>query len=229
MAFLEHWRRRQVQKLWQRHRGEFLRLHSLEQSQVITLKDLTLAFVDLKGISYYQFPEGAPLPTERYGKLTEYLMWMDGGFHKAELLNMKDAMNKAFIAAAKDLTKLSVVGYLIEELGSRSEMVVHTELLFNMVAVTMVRQDENPEHFNEMIHAKKIIAFKEFVAERGSNFFFMKFPLKELKHLRELSESEWTAYWSDSIAKQERLKVMIKKLSSQYSGQGLSQPATTLN
>lgn len=223
MGYFQRMRQRHIESMWKQHKADFLRLHSLEQSKIKTIKDLEFSFIDLQGKSYYQFPGGSPLPTERYGKLTEYLMWMDGGFHKAELLNIKEAQGKALIEAAKKPEALAKAIAINEELGSRSGMIVHTELLYEIVAVCCVREDENPEKFNERIQAEKVKAFKEFVAERGSYFFFQKFPLKELKHLKEMSELEWTSYWHESLIKQqatkEKLKAMQQKSSSPSSKQ----------
>lgn len=230
MNWFPRTKQRTIERLWKEHKTDFLKLHALEQSRNKTIKDLEFAFTDLQGKSYYQFPQDSPMPTVRFGPLTDRLMWMDGGFHKKELLAIKEEIVKTALAATKNLELLGTVIALGEELGSRSEAVLHTELLYEIVAIGLVREDENPEVFNERIQAEKVKAFKEFVLERGSYFFFQKFPLKELKHLKEMSETEWAQYWHDSLVKQERTKELLKKMQAKrqaYSSKSESKPQGT--
>lgn len=208
-------RQKRIARYWDEYRSDFLKLYSLEQSAKVNINHLEKSFVDLQGKQYYTFPDALPLPTERYGKLIKFLTYFDGGFSQRELLIVADEMDKAFVAAAKNINNLSKVGFWIAELKSRMTMVMHTELLYHIVAIATIREDESPEIFSERIQDEKVAAFKAFAAERGSYFFFQNFPLKNLKRLKEMSEKEWTVYWQESLIQQEKLIVQVKTLSSE--------------
>lgn len=178
---------------------------------------LEKCFTDSLGIHYYKFPEAMSLPVERFGKLQEFMMWMSAGLTSAELDILLDEADKAIMAGLTTGKNASKIGFIITQIRERKNMVIHTELLYNFLAVQVIREDEKPEFFNNQIHLEKIEQFKLETANGKTYDFFLQIGLKKLNDLFNMSEEEWTTFWGESIRQQNLLKEMVKTISKSES------------
>src|SRR3990167_5295698 len=122
---------------------------------------LELCFTDSCGCKYYKFPEAMTLPVERFGKLQEFMMWMSAGLTSTELDTLLDEADKALMSGLTTGKNASKIGFVLTQIRERKTMVIHTDLLYNFLAVQVIREDEQAEHFNNAIHLDKIEQFKK--------------------------------------------------------------------
>lgn len=178
---------------------------------------LEVCFTDSLGIKYYKFPEAMSLPVERFGKLQEFMMWMSAGLTSAELDTLLDEADKAIMNGLTTGKNASKVGFIITQIRERKNMVIHTELLYNFLAVQVIREDEKPEFFNNQIHLEKIEQFKLETKDGKTYDFFLRIGLKKLNDLFNMSEAEWTRFWGESLEAQKLLNEMVKTISKKES------------
>lgn len=192
----------------------------LFQREIITSiphSKLELCFTDTDGKKYYKFPESMSLPIERFGKLQEYMMWMSAGLTSVELDNLLDEADKALMDGLLQKKNAAKIGFIITQIRERKNMIIHTELLYNFLAVQVIREDEKPEYFNNAIHLKKIEQFKEETKNGKTYDFFLKIGLKKLNDLFNMSEEEWNQCWEESLEAQRILKEIRNKILNEES------------
>jgi len=216
-------RERILFSLWSRHKKVFLSFYVKEVAKPILKTDLRYIFTDLQGKKYYEFSQDKPLPLERFGEQSRILKDYTKGFSLEEQIPIYDEMDKSLVNGLKDPRMVSRIAFLIGILKDGANPKIHTQLLYELVAVQWVREDEMPEAFNSKIQSEKVSAFKEYVHEHGSYFFFQSAPLKKLNHLLNMSESEWTILFHESLIRQKALTEQLKRFQSQRSnGEPLS-------
>lgn len=188
----------------------------------LTAKDLDFAFKDTAGRSYFRINTQLGIGLAHYGKAMEFTMWMSAGLTEAELhklIDVAEAAMERLVAGKKG--SLATVGWALNEMKLRSQMVIHTELLYQFIACHYIREDEPLSEWVESIHNEKVEAFKECVKERTAYDFFLLPELQNLTAMSTMSPDEWNSYWQDSIREQKRLQRQIDYLRSELkSGAG---------
>lgn len=201
--------------IWKKNKDKFLKFFIEESGEKrIEKANLEYRFHDSNGKIYYGFPESLPMPLERWGKMKDFLMYMNAGFSLTEYDEMIDLAEKNWVSFIKTGKNAAKVGYIFQELKNRSRMVIHTELLYNFLAVQLVREDESVEVFNSEIQNEKVEQFKKECVDGNHYFFFQKPELKKLHELWKFTREEWNEYWEESQAKQEILKRSLKNILS---------------
>lgn len=206
MTFKEHI----LLRLWNKHKKFFLSQYIKEVAKPILKTDLRYIFTDLQGKKYYEFSQDKPLPVERYGKQSWLLEYFRKGFSPEEEADVLSEMEICHSKGLKDPKGSARIGYLITLLRERNKIEIHTELLYSILACQWVREDEQFEIVNEKIHQEKIIAFKEYVHEHGSYFFFQSAALKKLNHLQNMSESGWSTLFHESLITIKATEIQLK-------------------
>ncbi len=172
-------------------------------------------YVDSDGHTYHGFPSKLGLPIERFGKMKSYLMWMISGISPKELRDLLDKADDALGKGIADPKQAAVIGMVHEEIRGRERLTIHTELLYNFMAVQWVRDDEDPLTFNNQIQLEKVESFKRESSKGNSYFFFRQKEMKMLSNLFKMSEEEWNKYWQESLNNQAYLQALrIMKYSS---------------
>ena len=100
---------------------------------------------------------------------------------------------------------------MLDEKRLRESHIIQTDILIEMVAVLLIRDDENPTEVNEQILADKVKTFKKKI-----NFTFLKQQsILELIGLSHLTEKEFSQLWDLSqqhiSKKAERLNGITKE------------------
>lgn len=211
-------RKKTALELWNENKEEFLKIYASQQSKPLDKKQLEKCFVDRNGKIYYRFPESVALPVERLGKLNQFIGWISAGLTASELNYFLDEIDKALNdgLANKDKKASARIGSLVTQIRERQNMVIHTELLYNFLAVQWVREDEAPDVYNNEIQMQKVEQFKKEVANSNSYFFFQQKELKRLNVLLSFTEDEWKQYWQESLDKQRALKSALEVYSKDY-------------
>lgn len=174
------------------------------KSQNIPYKysDLEYRFTDSNGKRYYGMPEKMSISEDRWAKLQEFLIWLSNGL-TAESLNMlldkadkhlEDGVVKMAENKRPNAIKLAAI---MNEIRTRQDMIRPNELLYNILAVQLIREDEDPMLFNNKIHMEKVIQFED-ERELGNNFFFALPEFKILWRFQNFTEEQWTEYFKAS-------------------------------
>ncbi len=161
-----------IKELWTKHRDEFLKLYAKEIPQGDKLT-MDKALVDLGGKVYYRFTGSTTImPLERMGKMQDFLTMMSAGLDAKELESLIDIANNelalAFVGKKADVSKIGVV---LNQIKERQSMIVHDQLLWNFMAVQLVREDEPPTRFVQKIHDEKVEALQELYYHNGDYSF----------------------------------------------------------
>lgn len=214
-----------LQLVFNANKEAFLKLVESEQKHQF-VKDNLVYGITIAGKKYYRVADGAATPLERLGKLQDFFMYINTGMSAAEWTDALDLQSKLLNEGVANPNVASRLGALNIKLREMTEKVFHTELLYNIVAILTIREDEDPLTFNEQVHNEKIEAFKEEAATVGTYFFFHSTELKELSNYLKFSEAEWTALWHDSERAQMNFKMILEYLKG--SGQKSTKDEKTL-
>ena len=139
------------------------------------------AFHDHKGRAYYAFPHVGVMPPSRMGPLQDIMIQIDSGMmHKdAEAIGSYIGKFIDEAAAAKEpkarTEALSKARFGLNELVTRPRKIIMEEAYYSLAAICAVRQDEDPEKFDEAIHMEKVETFRS--AGRAGLRFFTDTPI----------------------------------------------------
>lgn len=204
-----------IDTVYKNNREKFLQAHARDSVKHYKAGDLEKAFITQEGVQYYRFPKSLSMGLNRIGMVQTYITWMCRGIAPVEQDMLIDAAEKALTEGLTKGKGAAKIGAILHEMRQRREMTVHTELIYNFLAIQYIREGEDPEKVAQDIHDQKIKEFKQEVEVHGNTGFFFAMPeLKTLlKHLS-ISEPEWELYWNDSTVKQAALKKWTKSISS---------------
>jgi hypothetical protein len=180
----------------------------------IVTGNMVLAFSDTDGVSYYRFHQDMSLPIERLPYLMSFWEQLMNGMSSDELLKIVNVIEASLESGLKDPKTKSAakIGACVQEIKYRmSTAGFHEKLYYDILAISIIRQDEDPMTFNEVIHVEKIAAFKELQKKKGAYNFFKDMPeLSRLAALFNRSEDEWQTLWMQSLAIQARAENIEK-------------------
>lgn len=197
-----------IESLYKKHEREFT--HLVLEKKPLTHSSLILRYSDQKGKKYYGFQRAVDICLERLGKIKDYHTCIVKGLTGEEDEKIDDAIADAVMNLPTKEKIGIAVGAILAEKQSRREMSMHTEIFYNLVAVQLIREDENPEKFDEEMQQQKVDQFKADTKTGGTYGFFFRMPeFKKYFALLNMSPLEWEASWQDSQMKQ---KTLIPKL-----------------
>lgn len=192
-------------------RKRFLRYLSEENGTKMSVNNLALAFHDLDGNAYYKFPKEMELPLSRAAKIQEFIMWIFKGVSKEEYLKVLDMAEAAITEGIKNPKHGGKVGWAMHELRKRCNMVIHSELFYNIIAAQVIRADESPTEFNNDIQMQKVEAFK--AMDQNSDAFFLAIhEFRGQLGLSNITKAQYDLLLSESVLDQAALAKMVQKL-----------------
>lgn len=168
------------EKYFAKNEKQFLEYLHKKNGTTLTKDNLVFKFFDLEGNGYYEYPSTIYLPMSRLAKLQEYLMWISAGVSGDELDGMLKKADKALSDGVKNGKGAAVIGFIIQELMDRKNMVIHEELFYNFIAAQLIRHDESPTQFNNEIHLQKVESFKAMNKKDDTFFLIIQEYLKVL-------------------------------------------------
>lgn len=218
-----------IKSFFAKHRREILEIYSRELSEKISASNLEYRYTDLNGVAYFGFGRDMIIPVERLGKLYYYTELLFKGLSPAEDEAIDQKINENIEAGLinKKNNSSAKIGALLMERDKRRKMVLHHELLYNILAVQWVREDEEVGVFNNEIQMQKVDQFQREVKEKGSYPFFQVPELTQLNSFLKMSSEEWERYWTESQIQVELLKEALKILSTSEEGSSKSKKTST--
>ena len=175
---------RSVQSFYDSHKEEILRLVYNSQKKPTTHAELSLIdTIDEQGRKYYEWQKDGLMPVERYGKLLEFMQFIAKGLTAKEDETLDELIEGALEKGLKNPKERSavVIGAAIEERKRRRRLCIHTELMYNYIAVQIVREDEQPDVYDNDLQMQKVetlkqmskdgVALTQELAEKSDKFF----------------------------------------------------------
>lgn len=191
-------------------KSQILKLQYHEQSKKAGFEKLTFTFLDSNGKRYYRYTNDLDIPILRKGELERVLMEIESGLSGSELSNILEAMGNAINERKGDkmTPNISKIGFLIEEIKNRKEMLLHPDLLFEAVAILYIREDEDPAIVDTEILREKVKQLKLNSREGLYDFFYTSGLGAYIPFLGK-SEEEWMEYYEQGRVKLEAMKTYL--------------------
>lgn len=194
--------------LWKYFGAGLLKHYLNDHNKPLQLSQLMYAFTDSKGKKYYRFPENVALTFDRNQKLLGFLTMINARITSDNLKLLCDEALKIIqdgIGKDKNAAKVAALIYQIQE---RSTWLVPHQLVYDVLAVQYIREDESPDLFDNEIHLQKVDCFMN---EISKNAFFLQMPeLLKLFNMSSMSEKEWTEYCLKSVSEDIKIKELLR-------------------
>lgn len=198
--------------LWKYFKSGLTAEYLKEQNKPITLASLMYAFTDSNGKRYYRFPKDMAIPFDRYGQMLKYLSYLSARITPENMdMIIDSALNIIQDGIGKDKNAAKVAA-LLYELRDRDRLIVPAQLIYDIVAVQIVREDEKPDQFDNEIHLQKVGMFMDEVHK--SEFFFRLPEFQKLTASSTTSINEWVKYLELSAKQDEQIKRVLQHISS---------------
>ncbi len=202
-----------LKSIWKDHREELLKLYAAEVPQGDKLS-MEKALVDLDGKVYYRFTGSSTIiPLERMGKMQDFLTMMSAGLDEKELTALIDVANgELSLALAGKKADVVKIGAVLNQIKERQQMILHDQLMWQFMAVQLVREDEPASRFIQKIHDEKVEALQQLYYQHPDYAFFQTPELRLLNELLKCSPQDWETLLVNSIRERDRLKRMLSFL-----------------
>ncbi len=139
-------------------------------------------FTDSQGRRYYSYLNDYDIPIKRYGQFKRFLMELANGMSRDEvklfISAMKSALNKTPIDIAQ-------IGFVLNEMELRNDILFHEEIMFNMVATLYIREDQHPGEWDEETEQVKAQYLKLEAQGKLYDFFVTASLGKYIPYLKE--------------------------------------------
>ena len=178
------------------HKDYFVDKAFNKQGKPIDKTKLEWMFIDSKGRRYYKFIDDMDIPIVRKGQLQKLVMELSNCISGNELIRFLDAMDNMLNPPEADVQiKINIgrLNVLVSEMKMRKEVLIHPDIMMEIVAAHYIREDENPGDWDEELHREKVKQF-EIDSKGGLYDFFYKASLPELIPFLKYTEVDWNIY-----------------------------------
>jgi hypothetical protein len=183
---------------------QFLKYYFNSQSRKPNLKKI---FVDSNGTKYYTFVDRYDVPIMRFKEIEKRVMLMQYALSDSNIDLFCDAMEKALNKGkAMDI---AMIGHLINELRGRKEIMLNEELLFELVGLLYIREDEDESKVNDVIQAEKVMQFKKDSVGGLYDFFYRAGLKTYIPYLEDLKD-DFNEYITTSNIKLKAIEKQMK-------------------
>lgn len=185
----------------------FLKHYFNEQSKRSGFENMQKSFIDSNNKQYYTPLNHFDFPSERVKAIEKGIMRLKAGLSEEDEDLILDTMEKALNSGKK--SELSMIGHCIIEMRKRKDLVLHPDVLFDIVALKHIREDEKPHLVDPVIHREKVEQLKR-DSNGGLYDFFYKMGLTTLIPYLEKLESDWSEFMTEGATKVKALKTHLE-------------------
>lgn len=172
--------------------------------------NLVKIFTD-SGYTYSRFPKEVNFPLERFSMSMALLERLSCGLSGEEMESILTEMENEVALGLSNPKSAARVAAFIHVIRERMNNVIHKEILLNIAATWIVRDDEDPNTINADIHRQKIEAFER-LCSGGAHDFFTLLGIEPLLPLISISPDEFQVSWEYNVEAQRKLKQMIQSI-----------------
>ena len=210
-----------LKSFYQKHQAEIIKIQSelcsvpahasLEPFGWEDENGTFIRYIDSEGHTYSRFGKKMGLPVDRLGNKLKFFEYLSKGLSPAEDEQMDKIIGDAIENGLKNPKHKSaaIIGTVLTEKERRRSLSFHVELFYNILAVQVVRDDEDPYTYTNAIQLQKVEAFKKEQHTGNLYFFFQQPELKNLSDLLKITPQDVERLLTESKAE---LEVMHEKL-----------------
>jgi hypothetical protein len=163
--------------------------------------------------TYYKFPKELNLPIERFSMVMALMERLSSGLSGSEMDLILEKMELALSAGLSNPKNAALIATYIHIIRERNDTVIHRDILINLAATWLVRDDENPNVINPDIHKEKVTLF-DAMCKEGSHDFFTRIGIEPLVPLLTMSPSDFQILWDHNVQQQQLLIKALNQLDS---------------
>lgn len=151
---------------------------------------------------YYKFKSSDMIPLHRLERIQVQVIMLDNRLSKSEFDTLVEicmqSLNKTLTSMKEDkkMEGITHAIWALEEIKSRKDtLMFHPDIMTELAALNLIRNDENPFEINEVIHKDKVEYLKRegganpFIIESGLNVY-----LPNSKELIKGLQDTWEAH-----------------------------------
>ena len=175
------------------------------------------------GYNYLRFPKETNMPLERFSMSMALLERLSSGISGSEMEGILEGMEKALAAGLSNPKNAALVATYIHIIRERQDTIIHRDLLLNIAATWIIRDDEDPTIINNDIHKEKLEVFEKMCKE-GSHDFFSRLGIEPLIPLMSMSPEDMQKLWEYNVEQQRNLIKALTHLDSVQEPERVKRP-----
>jgi hypothetical protein len=175
------------------------------------------------GYNYLRFPKETNMPLERFSMSMALLERLSSGISGSEMEGILEGMEKALAAGLSNPKNAALVATYIHIIRERQDTIIHRDLLLNIAATWIIRDDEDPTIINNDIHKEKLEVFEKMCKE-GSHDFFTRLAIEPLTPLMSMSPEDFQKLWEYNVQAQRNLIKALTHLDSVQEPERVKRP-----
>lgn len=182
-------------------------------------ENLELAFVDSKRQRYFRFINMNAIPVNRLEKIMKQEDIIREGMKRSKGTYLDMWLETAKQTIEKSKAIKNDMSLLIHSLEQRSKL-FDEDLLLELLALTYIREDENPNVFSEKMHDEKIKQFKSDLSQKAGGLydFFQQAGLKDYLPSDVGIATDYEAFMKQQTEKIAKLTQEIQRTSHLLAG-----------
>ena len=165
------------------------------------------------GHKYYKFPKNTNLPLDRFSEMMALQELLSSGLSGSEVEKILEVMEKAIHSGLANPQNSAVISTCVHLIRQRKSNIVHRDLLLNIAAIWIVRDDEPIESITLDIHKSKLEVFERMTKE-DSHGFFTSLELPLLVPLVSMSPTDFKELWENNANQMRTLTQQLTLLDS---------------
>jgi hypothetical protein len=165
------------------------------------------------GFNYYKFPKETNMPLERFAMAMALLERLSCGISGNEMESILNKMEEALSNGLSNPKNAALIAAYIHVIRERQDTVIHRDILLNIAATWIIREDEDPTIINDDIHRNKLEIF-EAMCKEGSHDFFTKAHIEPLVPLLSITREEFQTLWEYNLKQIKNLKDILNRLNT---------------
>lgn len=169
----------------------------------------TQVYKDKQGLRYYKYNDELDMSVIRKGRIDQSLIELKYGSDFNDVLTAMKASVNQFDKKGKPDPNLSNVGYYIQELIDRDEILILPGILMTICANMLIREDENPSIVDEEILKQKVSTFTNEIQRGGLHGFFQRSGLLKLIGLSNISIVAFNRLMIDSEERHQKASLHL--------------------
>jgi len=163
------------------------------------------------------------MPLERFSMSMALLERLSSGISGSEMELILEGMEKALSAGLSNPKNAALVATYIHIIRERQDTIIHRDLLLNIAATWIIRDDEDPTIINNDIHKEKLEVFEKMCKE-GSHDFFTRLGIEPLIPLMSMSPEDFQKLWEYNVEAQRNLIKALTHLDSVQEPERVKRP-----
>ncbi len=164
-------------------------------------------FTDSHGRRYYSYINDYDIPMKRFGQFKRFLMELANGMSRDEVALFISTMKSAVNKTPADIAQ---IGFILNEMELRNDMLFHEEIMFNMVAALYIREDQHPGEWDEETEQVKAQFLKIEAQGKLYDFFVTASLGKYIPYLKEF-KGTLREFLIQTNKKRKAMLVMMKE------------------